>query len=159
MKRIFLFVCLFALTACGGSDEVQSSSAAEDLIGEWRNVSLRIEMNGATGSPDSLKVFEVQESEWESRMNIRPIRTFFKAGGTYNSLHLNLRDSVVYNPAGRWELRGDSLVMTDTFPQRGLKYTYHLKINGNIAEFRGIEDSDGDGQKDDLYFGTQRRQP
>lgn len=98
------------------------------------------------------------EHNWETAMKAKPIRTFFKADGTYNSEHRNLNDSIVYNPAGKWSIVGDSLFMMDTFPQEGLSYKYKIKIDGNIAEFRGVEDFDSDGNKDDEYYGSQRKQ-
>ena len=157
MNKMLLACAAILFFGCNDPEPKAPSVKTEQLVGEWRNVTLRIEMN-RIGGKDSVKVFEVDEKNWESRMNIRPIRTFYNADGTYHSVHANLNDSVVYDPAGVWTLQGDSLFMTDTFPARGPRYSYQLKINGNMAEFRGLEDSDGDGEKDDLYFGTQRRQ-
>lgn len=100
---------------------------------------------------------EVREDNWEALMNMKPIRTFFKADGTYNSEHRNLSDSIVYNPAGKWKITGDSLLMVDTMPQAGVSYKYKVIITDSIAEFFGVEDFDRDGVKDDEYYGRQRR--
>ncbi len=126
-------------------------------MGEWRNVDLKIEMKSYKNS-DSSKTLEVKESNWELMMNIRPIRTFFKANRRYNSEHINLNDSVIYNPAGRWIIIGDTLHMWDTFPKEGLTYKYKLNFKQNLVEFYSVEDCDGDGKADDLYYGTQRKQ-
>lgn len=107
---------------------------------------------------DSTKVLEVMEQNWETVMKAKPIRTFFNADGTYNSEHHNLNDSIVYNPAGKWNVVGDSLFMRDTFPQKGLAYKYRITLDSDIAEFRGVEDFDQDGNKDDEYYGSQRKQ-
>jgi len=127
------------------------------LIGEWRNSYTKIIMHTFKSS-DSTKVLELNEKDWENVMQVRPIRTFFKADGTYNSEHRNLNDSIIYNPAGKWNIAGDSLFMTDTFPQKGLSYKYKIAIDGNIAEFKGEEDFDQDGVKDDEYYGSQKKQ-
>jgi hypothetical protein len=129
---------------------------AEQLTGQWRNVYIRIDISSYRNT-DSSKVFEVNEQNWEQVMGIRPVRTYYWSDGTYNSEHLNLKDSVFYNPAGRWKLDGDSLFMNDTFPDRRNKYSYRVAVNGNMAEFWGLEDSDNDGKKDDRYYGTQRK--
>src|SRR5688572_19611781 len=149
----FLFLAFFSCSENSTSDMPLS----QRLVGEWRNVSLRLDMQTYKNTEDS-KVFEVSEEEWEAKMRIRPIRTFFRSDGTYNSEHIDLKDSLVYNPAGKWQVVGDTLVMTDTFPKVGASYKYQLVIKGDLAEFSGVEDSDGDGKADDLYFGTQRRQ-
>ena len=107
---------------------------------------------------DTSKTLEVDEQSWEQRLNGRTISTFFRQDGTYNSIHRDLKDSIVYNPAGLWRVAGDSLFMTDTFPQRGLTYKYKFAIENNIAEFWGIEDFDQDGKEDDQYYGRQRKQ-
>lgn len=127
------------------------------ITGEWRNLYTKIVMRSYNNS-DSIKVMEIREEDWEQVMKVKPIRTFFKEDGTYNSEHRNLNDSVVYHPAGRWCIEGDSLFMTDTFPQKGISYKYKIAIDNDIAEFTGVEDFDRDGLKDDAYYGTQRRQ-
>ncbi|MDZ4844868.1 MAG: hypothetical protein SH857_04885 [Chitinophagales bacterium] len=137
--------------------EPEQLKYAEMIVGEWRNSYSKIILHTFKNS-DSTKVLEVRESEWETVMQSKPIRTFFKADGTYNSEHRNLEDSIVYNPAGKWRIAGDSLFITDTFPKNGISYTYKISIDNDIAEFKGGEDFDQDGFKDDEYYGSQRRQ-
>lgn len=130
------------------------------LTGTWQNTYMKIEMNSYKGK-DTLSTLEVDESNWEKKMGIKPIITFFKANGTYSSEHRNLQDSIVYNPAGKWEIVGDTLYMRDTFPEAGLNYKYKLSISKQgdkvTAEFWGIEDFDQDGKKDDAYYGRQKK--
>jgi hypothetical protein len=158
MKTIFPFLSLLFFAAC--TEEQSATSAVirpEQLHGQWRNVYMKLEMRTYKNS-DSTKVLEVNEANWEQIMQIRPIRTYFWYDGTYNSLHYDLRDSLIYNPAGRWNLKADTLVMVDTFPDRGLQYRYRVAVSGDMAEFWGIEDLDGDGKADDHYYATQRKQ-
>jgi hypothetical protein len=163
MMRKSLIVCtlLVALCACGEEEKPVAKPANKTIdprliYGQWRNVSMKLHMNTYRGS-DSAFTLDVNETNWEQVMNIRPIRTYFWSDNTYNSMHLDLNDSLFYNPAGRWYLKFDSIFMVDTFPKKGPVYKYKLKTNGTIAEFTGVEDLDGDGKADDEYFGTQRR--
>ena len=154
----FLVLSVLFLTACEGDEEaVENKELEKKLIGEWRNVSLKLTMN-TFSNKDSTKVFEVNEEDWERKMNIRPIKTIYFADGTYISEHRNLRDSIIYSPAGRWVILGDTVIMRDTFPELGLSYRYKININKDLVEFTGIEDCDRDGSADDQYFGVQRKQ-
>jgi hypothetical protein len=159
MKNYFLILTGAILCCCTDRQENEAASPAvrpEQLHGQWRNVYMKLEMRTYKNA-DSTRMLEVNENNWEQVMKIKPIRTFFWYDGTYNSEHRDLRDSIFYNPAGKWTLRADTLEMTDTFPKAGLRYKYRITVNGNMAEFSGVEDLDGDGKKDDLYYGTQRR--
>jgi len=161
--RILLFVIATFLFSC--SVKENDKKVYDQLIGEWRNVSMKVEML-TVNNTDSTSTLDVTEANWEQIMQIRTIRTFFKADGTYNSVHANLNDSLIYNPAGKWSVQGDSILMTDTFPQARLTYKYRFTIreqdvNGKkelLAEFWGVEDFDQDGKKDDSYYGVQRKQ-
>ena len=150
--------CFFSCAENKASDEKAASQDIDPrlLYGQWRNATMKLKMNTYKGS-DSVFTLNVNENNWEEVMNIRPIRTFFWADNTYNSMHIDLKDSLFYNPAGRWYLKKDSLFMVDTFPQKGPVYKYKLRTDGKTAEFTGLEDLDGDGKADDEYFGTQRR--
>ena len=149
-----LFSVLFV--ACYSTRQ-QESKLQQSLTGEWRNTYLKVIMNSFKNS-DTPRILEVNEANWEEKLKGKTIRTFYKQDGTYNSEHRNLKDSIVYNPAGRWMVSGDSLYMTDTFPKRGITYRYKFKITADIAEFWGIEDFDQDGREDDGYYGRQRKQ-
>lgn len=156
MKQlVFLFMAQLLLSCEGKKNETKDL-----LTGTWLNTYMKIEMNSYKGK-DTLSMLEVDESNWEKKMGIKPIITYYKPDGTYNSEHRNLKDSIVYNPAGKWEIVGDSLYMRDTFPEAGLNYKYKLSISkkGDLvtAEFWGIEDFDQDGKKDDAYYGRQKK--
>lgn len=154
--KILLFI-IPVLVSCEAEEISENKELEKQLVGEWRNVSLKIKMN-TFKNRDTFRIFEVNENNWEAKMRIQPIRTFYRADGTYNSEHRNLKDSLIYNPAGRWAIQGDTIIMMDTFPERALSYRYKIVIKNNIAEFTGLEDCDRDGNADDDYYGTQRRQ-
>ncbi|MBL7888296.1 MAG: hypothetical protein JNL24_02025 [Bacteroidia bacterium] len=156
MKQFLFLLIICMLSSCGS----RKNETSDLLVGTWSNTFMKIEMNTYKGK-DTINVLEVNESNWEGKMGIKPIITYFKEDGTYNSEHRNLNDSIIYNPAGKWEIVGDTLLMKDTFPQIGLNYKYKLLISKQrdkvTAEFWGIEDFDQDGKKDDVYYGKQRK--
>jgi hypothetical protein len=156
MKYVLIFILTFILLSCETATTARKPVSPEQLYGQWRNEYMKLEMPTYRNG-DSLKVLEVNLRNWERVMHIQPIRTYFWYNGTYNSAHYDLNDSLIYNPAGNWLLRNDTLIMTDTFPKRGLQYRYKVSMNGVIAEFSGVEDLDGDGKADDHYYGTQRK--
>ncbi len=122
------------------------------LIGEWRNVSLKVDIHG-----DSLTVFEANEANWEQNVGIRPIRTFFREDGTYNSAHYTLTDSLFMDVKGTWKVEGDRLLMFQNTPAPDTTICITV-INGKLVEFDCTVDWDGDGAKDDRYVGVQRKQ-
>lgn len=158
MKYIILLLTVIGFWSCMSSNE--SGKIALPIAGVWLNTYMKVEMKTYKGT-DSTKIMEVNEESWENTMGIRPIETHFNENGTYNSIHRNLHDSIIYNPAGKWFVKGDSLFMNDTFPEKGIGYKYRFVIttkdNETVVEFWGHEDFDQDGRKDDLYYGRQRK--
>jgi hypothetical protein len=156
MKQ-FLFVLTIALIfSCNNSEEKareKKTVEATKLIGEWNNLSMRVEIN-SKNNLDSNEVLTVERHEWESRLKIKPIRTFFRVDSTWNSAHYNLEDSLVYNPSGKWWLLGDSIVMAQSFPSPDTTL-YLLKLEGDTAIFDAYLDWDMDSKRDDRYLGRQ----
>ncbi|MGZ3885104.1 MAG: hypothetical protein ACXVPQ_07670 [Bacteroidia bacterium] len=126
------------------------------LIGEWRNVTLHVDVITANGT-DKNTVWESNEGNWEERLHIKPIRTFFKDDNTFYSEYYNLKDSLIYRPTGKWDLKGNKLTFYYLKPKADTLY-FTLSITNGIATFKGKLDWDEDGKKDDLYAGTQRKQ-
>lgn len=112
-------------------------------------------MSGANnGNRDS--VFEANASNWADVIGIKPIITHFRPDGTYNSEHYSKKDSLFYNPYGKWQIVGDSLIMNDT-NGGNTRYAYRAEVKNDTAYFWGMEDFDQDGKVDDKYYGTQIR--
>ncbi len=124
------------------------------LIGEWRNVSLRIEMDKNHGEPSS--IFEVDDTTWEEKLQIRPIQTFFTEDGHFNSEHYNLQDSLILNPEGTWNATDNEITMITTTPFNDTT-ACSFNIVNDIVTFGCWVDWDEDGEKDDWYEGTQRK--
>jgi len=153
MHRLLL---LFLLASCATAT-LRDRNKTRALHGEWRNTYLKITMESYKNG-DTSKIVEATEENWEKLFKAQPVRTFFNPDGSYHSEHRDLKDSIFYDPAGKWEVRGDSIYMRDTFPKKGVNYTYWFAVKGATAQFRGVEDFDGDGKADDLYEGVQRKQ-
>jgi hypothetical protein len=149
----YLFLLLMVLIACKETGKKQKRIVTTDLIGEWNNIYMKVDFYSEI-HPDSGNVLEVDRDHWEEKLKIKPIRTFYRADSTWNSAHLNLHDSLVYNPSGKWWLEGDSLVMQQLFPSLDTT-RYKFTLNGDTASFECMIDLDGDGTKNDHYFGRQ----
>lgn len=157
LSQIVLPLVVLAFGIACTYEASENKELSERLLGEWRNSSLKIEMK-TYKNKDTSFTFEVNENNWEAKMNIKPIRTIFRANRTYNSEHYALNDSLIYNPAGKWLILGDTLHMWDTFPNIDHTYKYKVNFKDDLVKFTGIEDCDGDGKEDDLYTGTQKKQ-
>jgi hypothetical protein len=150
MKRtLVISSMIFLLVGCKNSEE----SLQDQLVGEWSNLSMKITTNSKNNT-DSNEVFEVDRAKWEETLKIKPIRTLFRADSTYNSPHFNLKDSLVFNPSGKWWVEGDKVYFLQLFPSTDASY-FTLSINKDTATFEGPVDWDEDGKKDDIYFGRQ----
>jgi hypothetical protein len=155
-KIIFnLFLMALSFVACSPQQTAQSN-LREALIGEWRNVSIHVTINTANNS-DSSAVFAADESNWEEKLRMKPIRTFYKEDGSYISEYRNLSDSLFHTASGTWSVRGDSLILNQTQPSAET-YRSQVMIKDALAEFTIRLDWDQDGNEDDLYFGVQRKQ-
>lgn len=154
IKINYAFVLLL-LIACNetANTKKETNFSAQQLIGEWNNFSLKVDILSKDNS-DSNEVFEVNRPEWEEKLKIKPIRTFFREDSSWNSAHYNLKDSLVYDPSGKWWIEEDKLVMVQQFPSPDTTI-YSLHLRNDTASFEGILDWDMDGKKDDNYSGKQ----
>jgi len=132
-----------------------SNKKQPDLAGVWEIDELKITMNSYQNS-DSVQVIEVNRSNWEEKMKVRNIQTYYNPDGTYHSVHRNLHDSIFYDPAGTWRIENDTLVIHDTIPKQ-TTYRFKVKTNKDFVEYWGMEDFDQDGKVDDDYYSKQRR--
>lgn len=152
----YILIILIAVVSCQNTKENSSSQEEQlaTLVGEWTNLTLHVEMDKKNGEPSS--VFDVNEKTWEEQLQIRPIRTYFRGDGTFNSEHFNLQDSLVLNPSGSWTASEGKITMITTKPfSDTTSCTYTIK--GNVVTFGCWVDWDEDGEKDDWYLGTQKR--
>jgi hypothetical protein len=149
MNKLTFLLCLLTFMARTPSVAQSPGGAlAKALIGEWRNLYVKINLKD--------KVMEADSSNWEARLHIKPIRTHFRDDGTYYSEYRNLQDSVVRMPSGTWSVEGDSLTMTELKPDKSTM-KFQLHIDRDIATFTGLIDFDGDGVANELYYGRQRK--
>lgn len=149
---VFATVILMMLGAFTLKPNAQQGLGTQ-LIGEWRNLYVRIRLN--IHGPGR-RIIEADSVNWETRLRIKPIRTYFKADGSYYSEYRDLRDSILRVPSGTWVVRGDSIIITQLKPEKSIM-KLKVSINKDKATFSGLLDFDGDGKNDDEYFGIQRR--
>lgn len=160
MRTIVVIACVgLAFIACttgkqkSGAINALNINSESRLLGTWQNVSLKIKVN----SKKAPQVIEVDEMNWEDKMNIKPVKTIFFEDHTYRSEYYNLNDSIIRLVEGTWEILGDSLFLDQNKPE-WKSYTYKVSINSDMATFEGVLDWDGDGEDDDTYIGVQKRQ-
>lgn len=160
MNRNWAMITAILLAACNNDTEKtpeKEPSAASQFVGEWNNLYMKVDIVSKNNS-DTNDVLEVDRSQWEEKLKIKPIRTHLRADSTWNSAHYNLSDSLVYNPAGKWWIEGDKIVFLQNFPGPDTtKYSFVLK--GDTVSFETMLDWDVDGKRDDKYYGTQIKKP
>ena len=159
MERRKNFACLIAgLAICFiafiSASKTRQNSVSSQLIGEWRNVYVKIIIH-KKGQP-AATTMEADSTNWEARLGIKPIRTHFMENGTYYSEYRNKKDSLVRRPSGTWSVNGDSLTMTQLKPDQSL-LKVKVKINNDHATFSGLIDFDGEGVWNDEYLGIQKK--
>lgn len=160
MYRYFLALgFLLVLSACQ-SDKPKTSETEktvdlkEALAGVWETVSVRVDINSAGNTEDSTAVFEVNESNWEKNLGIKPIRTYYETDNKYRSIYkAAAKDTILNEIRGMWNTFGDTLILIEPT----VTYTYEVTILENgTSIYRSFLDWDGDGNFDDLYVGKQR---
>ena len=168
MKTILIgFLCGLPFYSCQFKEKekviLNSQSQlplSKALTGEWRNTTLNVKMNSAGGQSDSIATLVVNKGEWDSIMQIKPIRTHFLPAsngpfrGGYYSDYLALDGSFIVRKTGSWEVKEDSLIMEEN----NIPYKYYVEFlaDGEVA-FTSVMDWDQDGASDDEYYGTQKK--
>lgn len=159
MSKTILFAIVILLGCSSRSEIIQDKepSIAENLIGEWRNIKLKVTMNSVNGIQDSVMILEADSTNWENIVQMKPIQTFFEKNGTYHSDHYAVNGSLLFSAKGTWAVSNDTLIMKQTSPNVA---TYRLKteIINDVVTFSGKLDFDEDGAEDDDYYGIQRKQ-
>ena len=162
MKKISILAFITIITfACESGKKTEGEETAEekpvtkyslkkDMIGEWRNVAMKVTIKGEEAD----SVVDVPAGKWEEVLQIQPIRTVYSEDGTYNSEYRDLDDSIIMTSAGTWSVKGDTLIMTE----QGKTNYYITTVKEGMAEFDGYVDWDEDGQADDHYWGKQKKQ-
>jgi hypothetical protein len=146
LLRILPWSLLLLFFAC------EHTPREPSLVGSWINSSMRVEVNA-----DSAYVFEADESNWEERLGMQPIRTYFRPDSTYLAEYRGPGGEVINRSAGRWWTQSDTLTMQQSIPDR-IEYVCLWKIEGSKAILEMLVDWDGDGREDDRYIMVQRRQ-
>lgn len=159
MRKFFCYLVLLTVIGCNHAKDNEPVheplSLDKQLIGEWNNIYLKVE-SATVNNTDKNETLEVGYGEWEQKLRIRPIRTFFREDGSWNSAHYTLSDSLFYDPSGTWSVSADTLYMMQDKPSPDTTL-YVLSIKNDTASFKALLDWDMDDRKDDLYFGKQKK--
>lgn len=146
-NSVRLLSLIMIISACQTTQtKDQSQALSQGIIGEWKNVSMKV-----TFPNDS--VFDVPGGQWEDILQIRPIVTTYADDKSYTSRYYSLSDSLVFTSQGNWHVSKDSLYLISDSDTTAYKFTKE----GVKGFFTGYVDWDGNGQKDDLYFGVQTK--
>jgi hypothetical protein len=151
-KKLIL-IALSCFIAFAAVSQTIQESLSRQLIGEWRDTYVKIIVHHEGKAPVTM---EADSSNWLARLHIKPIRTYFKGDGSYYSIYLNAKDSVVRKTTGLWSIKSDSITMDQRTPDKSV-YRLHVSINKDVASFSGVIDFEGDGKADDEYSGRQGR--
>ncbi|OEK02416.1 hypothetical protein BFP97_13185 [Roseivirga sp. 4D4] len=108
-----------------------------------------VKIGALDGTVDSL--FSVPAGQWEAVLGIKPILTTYTEDGKFNSDYISLEGELLQSKGGAWELKGDSLFLTED----GQTTAYFFDWREGKAGFIGYLDWDNDGHADDLYEGVQ----
>ncbi|WP_421977003.1 hypothetical protein [Roseivirga seohaensis] len=145
LTKLLLFgFALFAISSCSNS----KTDISELILGEWYNESMIVTIDH--GKPEE-SAFKVPIGSWEEVLGIKPILTTYTEDGNYTSVYTDLSGEVSMETSGTWEVKGDSLYLTENDITTAYKFVW---MDGK-GEFTGFLDWDSDGLPDDLYSGIQ----
>lgn len=148
-----LFGMVVFVSSCANIDK-----NAEKMIGEWdsNSVFISIKSGHKTGGDSIINIPNYQI--WEKMMQLKPIHTLYRADHSYEATFRNLKDSIVALNLGVWTMRNDTtlqLMQQEPYPDT---MQYDIRFFEGGAELRRYQyDFDKDGDKDDSFFGTQRK--
>ncbi len=140
----------FLLMACSTGEmekEKELIGNSEALIGTWRNVSMTITYQ------DMDSVYNVPEGKWEEVLGIKPIITTYTRDSLFESKYYGLNDSLLFTSKGKWYFKGDSLFLESD----GSTDAYNFSLQDQIGRFTSLLDWNGDGLKNELYDGFQKK--
>lgn len=142
----FLFVTGFS------SRQVAYQRRENQLVGEWRNVYVHIEVR----SDGRTAIVDADSTNWEVKLKMKPIRTHFLPDGTYYSEYFTLKDSIFRKTTGKWQLKKDSLYTDQLTPEKA-SYKYSISLSNGHLLLKGLIDFNEDGKADDTYTGIQKK--
>lgn len=162
MKQIQYILLLASLVllvaACqdNSSNEEEASTETFDLRkelqGTWQTVQINIALNTADGR-DTFRTESLTEELWKQSFGMQPPLYYFQSDQKFRRLHKNLRDEVIDEAKGIWNVFGDTLMLIE--PEA--TYQYLVRAGKGRATFRTFLDWDEDGEADDEYQGLHRK--
>ncbi len=151
----FILIALFLVLACQPEKKQKTSTATfnKTIIGVWETVSIKVDVKTADNR-DSSYVFRIDEADWETQMDQKPVKTVFEEKeNRYYSEFRSSGDSLLMRHRGVWNMFGDTIIMIEP----NATYQYKIDWNEDGAVFSSYMDWDGDGAEDDWFEGVYRR--
>jgi hypothetical protein len=124
------------------------------VVGRWQNTYIKVVLH--TPNDTLAEVFCADSLNWQQKLHIKPIITFFNADGTYYSEYRNLSNTLLRKPFGTWKITADSMVLTQAWPKK-VVYKFKFDICDSMLILTGLVDFDDDGTPNDVYYGRQIR--
>lgn len=152
---ILAFVLMLGCRQEGNKNttSTETTNIQEKLPGTWEAVSVSVTVNSVNNQADSIEIFEIKESDWTSRMGVKPVKTAYQPDNKFRQSFFALNDSLVSVNRGIWNIIGDTLIMIEP----NATYQYEVDLADGLATFKALLDWDGDGLEDDEYIGVHRK--
>ena len=152
---------LLAAVACNNTPNTPASlldlPPQARMVGEWQASSFTIKATSVNGKADSNVVVTVTPNDWEKKLGYQPIRTTYRADGSYEAVTRNTRDSIIATPNGKWRMMNDSTLELQQIDPHPDTMLYRVQFTALGATFSRRYDYDKDGAKDDFFEGVQQR--
>jgi hypothetical protein len=152
---VLAFILMLGCRQEGNQNTTDTALASlqDNLPGTWEAVSVYVTINSTDNQVDSTTTFEIKESEWITRMGVKPVKTAYQPDNKYRQSFSAVNDSLLSENKGLWNVFGDTLVMIEP----SATYQYEVGIANGLATFKALLDWDGDGEEDDEYVGVHRK--
>ena len=162
MRNVFVFCTVIILSCLWGcskpvpkGNETLPAFSMKEFSGSWQSGELRIIINSKDGGSET-DTLVVGADEYPEKLKIKSNMGEYKAAGTYIEYYINTKDSIIAQPEGRWEVKGDSMIIYQEKPKASRR-AYHVVKNEDEATFTGYVDWDGDGADDDYFVGKSTK--
>lgn len=154
-----LAIILVTLTACSNEPDTAKEAEKIDMekaiLGTWEAISIHVQVHSPEGEEGDLYEFAIEENEWQNKIGTEPILSYYEAeNNTFRWVYrLAGTEEPMSTTRGKWFVHGDTLrIVTETDT-----YDYLVSLKDGLAEFKNMQDWDGDGAVDDDYTALHRK--
>jgi len=134
---------------------VEEVNITDLMVGKWDSKILKVNKPTVGGS-DQTEIIDVNPDNYEAIVGLKTATIYFFKDSTYREEYILPDNQIAFTQEGIWRIDGDSLITLITSPSVN-EFKYHLRIEGDTAFFTARMDYDGDGEKDDDFYGVSVR--